>query len=359
MVNVNLGPLKLSSDLILAPMMDVTTPSYILMIQHYGGLGFYSIPMVFVNQISQAPKTVKPVLEFAEKNIPSSVQICGSGKSYETIKMALDVLNSYDFSIVDVNAGCPARHTCNSGGGASLMKPHRFQDLQYLVHSIAKHSNKPVSVKIRTGWDSKDGLEGIVKMIEDEGASFLTIHGRLAKDGYSGTVDLDSIKKVKELSNIPIVGNGDIFNHTTYHLMKEITKVDAVMIGRAVMGFPATFAEIDAGEKSQKTSIVNHTSPLSHFYSELLVDREPNTPSKIQEYLQVLLNSIESLGSYYNNDKFKLIELRKNAIWMMKGMHNCAKTREKLGKIKNIRELLHYVHNSHFVKDLSPKTNMA
>ncbi len=352
MVSVKLGSLELSSDLLLAPMMDVTTPSYVQMINHYGGLGLYSMPMVFINQISQAPKTVKPVLEFAEKNTPSSIQICGSGKSYETIKEALDILNSYNFSVIDVNSGCPARHTCNSGGGASLMKPHRFKDLQHLIHSTIKLSNKPVSVKIRTGWDSKDGMESIIKMVQEEGAIFLTIHGRLAKQGYSGVVDLRSIKLAKEISTIPVVGNGDVFNGRTYTIMKEFTNVDAVMIGRAAMGYPETFNEIINDDKNVKF-LKPDTDLQSMFYDELKIVRPINTPDKIQDYLKILLDSVENLGRYYNNDKFKLTELRRNAIWMIKGVYNCTKIREKIGKTKKLSELSDYVFSSQFIRDLT------
>ncbi len=353
MTSVKLGPLTLSTDLLLAPMMDVTTPSYVQMIQYYGGMGFYSMPMVFINQISQAPKTIRPVLEFAEKNTPSSVQICGSGKSYETIKDALEILNSYNFSVIDINSGCPARHTCNSGGGASLMKPHRFNDLQYLIQSTLRLSNKPVSVKIRTGWDTKEGFEHIVKMVENEGAAFLTVHGRLAKQGYSGVVDIESIKLAKKIVNIPVVGNGDVFNSNTYELMKKITNVDAIMIGRAAMGFPTTFRD----SLKVPTTFVNAT--IEEFYQELNVNREPNAPILIQGHMRILLDSIEQLGKYYNNDKFKLVELKRNAIWMMKGAYNCAKIREKIGKIKKLSELLDYIFSSRFISDLTPKIDMA
>ena len=357
MTTVKLGPLTLDSDLLLAPMMDVTTPSYVQLIKHYGGLGLYSMPMVFINQISQAPKTIRPILEFAEQNTPSSVQICGSGKSYETIKDALEVLNSYNFSIVDINCGCPARHTCNSGGGASLMKPHRYNDLQHLVQSTIKLSNKPVSVKIRIGWDNKDSMEQIIKMVEDEGASFLTIHGRLAKQGYSGVVDIESITRAKELSNIPVVGNGDVFNHRSYQNMKQITEVDAIMIGRGAMGFPETFSEIANNTESFESS-KESSELITQFYDELNVERTAHTPEKIQEYLKLLLESIEPLGKYYNNDRFKLAELRRNAIWMMKGAYNCAKIREKVGKTKKITELIDYVFSSEFITDLT-KINTA
>jgi tRNA-dihydrouridine synthase B len=352
MVNVKLGSLRLSSDLLLAPMMDVTTPSYVMMIESFGGLGLYSMPMVFINQIAQAPKTIRPVLEFAESHTPSSVQICGSGKSHETIKEALDILNSYNFTVLDINCGCPARHTCNSGGGASLMKSHRFNDLHHLIHSTISLSNKPVSVKIRTGWDSKRGLDQIIKMVEDEGAIFLTVHGRLAKQGYSGVVDIQSIKHTKEQCSIPVVGNGDVFNYQTYAFMKHITNVDAIMIGRSAMGFPKTFANI----WSSKNSLSQYQGDLiTHFYDELESPREINTPEEIQANLRILLHSIETLGPYYNNDKFKLVELKRNAIWMMKGMYNCAKNREQVGKTKKLSELLEYVFSSLFVSNLTKK----
>ncbi|MHA1340304.1 MAG: tRNA-dihydrouridine synthase [Promethearchaeota archaeon] len=398
---IKLGPLTLNSDLILAPMMDVTTPSYISTCKNFGGLGFYIYPMIFINQIAAAPKTVIPHMEFVEKSRPSAVQICGNGRSIEIIKKAIDILNSYNFDVIDINGGCPARHTCNSGGGASLLKPHRFNDFKNLVHNTIKLSNKPVSVKIRIGWTNKEGLEEICRLVQDEGAIFLTVHGRFASQNYSREVDLNSIKKIKEQMDIPVVGNGDVTNIIAYEIMKKKTNVDAVMIGRASQGNPQIFSEIyymekriqdilknancncDLGNSNDyanyslgdlikeyrdfnlpQHSVVSNkinqimSIPLSKikeldYYGEwrdYIINI--NTVEKIRKNVNVFLKSIENLSDFWNNERFKLIELRRNIIWMLKGMHNATNIKPKIAKIRDLSELLNYVYGDQFEKDL-------
>ena len=197
-------------------------------------------------------------------------------------------------------------------------------------------------------------MDQIIKMVADEGAAFLTIHGRLAKQGHSGIVDIESIKRAKELSTIPVVGNGDVFNYRTYALMKKLTNVDAIMIGRAAMGYPETFADIISdSDNGSDIESKDQQNAQSLFNEELKSERKINSPEKIQEYIKLLLSSIESFGPYYNNENFKTVELRRNAIWMMKGAYNSAKIREKVGRTKKLNELIEYVFSSQFVIDLT------
>ncbi len=350
----------METDLLMAPMMDVTTPSYILLRKHFGGVGMYTLPMVFVNQIVAAPKTIKPFAEFIEKNRPSGIQICGSGRSLEDIKKAIEILNSYDFDLIDINSGCPARHTCNSGGGASLMKPHRHNDLKNLIHTTIKFSNKPVSVKIRTGWDSKEGLKETVEMIENENPIFLTVHGRTAKQNYSGIVDLEAIRKVVNWVDIPVIGNGDIYSYKTYKIMKETTGISAVMIGRSTMENPKLFSEInnegiiDINISDELKEISTIPIEFSHKFKEN--HHKINKSSDIKNYINILLDFINGMDKYWNNERFKVIELRRNIIWMLKGVFNSAKIREKIGKTRELNILLDYINSDVFYNDLDPNS---
>ncbi|MHA1728080.1 MAG: tRNA dihydrouridine synthase [Promethearchaeota archaeon] len=356
-----LGHLRLDTNIILAPMMDITTPSYILLRKYYGTVGLYTIPMVFINQINAAPKNIRPAAEFAEKNRPSSIQICGSGRSSEDIKTAVEILNTYEFDFLDINCGCPAKHTCKSGGGASLMQPHRFNDLQRLINSAVSTSNKPVSVKIRIGWNSTDGLREIVKMIENENASFLTVHGRLAEQRYSGIVDLESIKKVKEYANIPVIGNGDVYSYESYTVMKKFTGVDAVMIGRASMGNPKVFGDIEQKLKlnmdDKREYLGENTTEEGKAHSIFLPEyrakvQKINTVTDIRGYISKISEIIGKLDKYWNNNRLKLKEIRRNAIWMLRGSYNAAKVREKIGRIKLIKKLVEYINGDKFKMDL-------
>lgn len=352
---------SLETDLIMAPMMDVTTPSFVKMCKSFGGVGLYSLPMVFINQIRAAPKTIKYIAKFAEKERPSTLQICGSGKSIEDVEGAVDILNSYDFDILDINSGCPARHTCNSGGGVSLMKPHRFRDLSNLVNTTIKKSNKPVSVKIRKGWESEEGLKEIIKMIEDAGAIFITIHGRTAKDKYGNIVDLDSIKRVKNSVNIPVIGNGDVNNFETYDYMKHYTKVNAVMIGRASQQNPRVFSEINNAKNKGTITYPDRNiedrngNTIPEVFSKEYKSKtfKINSYDEIVENLTVLLKSINDLDSFWNNDRFKNIELKRNAIWMLKGVDNGTEAKRKLSRIREWDKLENYLFGDEFKLDLN------
>lgn len=347
MTNIKLGSLRIETDLLLAPMMDVTTPPYIMLCKHYGGVGLYTMPMVFVNQIVAAPKTIRPWMEFVEKNRPSGIQICGSGRSSDHIQNAMEILNSYNFDFVDINSGCPARHTCNSGGGASLLKPFRFNELHNLVKTTISSSNKPVSVKIRLGWDTPEGLDSIIKMVEQEGADFLTVHGRIAIQGYGGQVNLEKIKYIKQKVNIPVVGNGDVECYQSYKIMKEITGVDAVMIGRAAQGHPTIFSEI----LKQKDKSIDDFDYYGTWRGRAVI---VNSIDKIREYSKVLLDGIEQLGPFWNNDRLKHTELHRNIFWMLRSVPNTHKIKPKIGKMKDIKELTDYIFGNEFDRDLKP-----
>ena len=350
-------PLDFSATaLLMAPMQDVTTPAFVLLRKYYGGVSFYTMPMIFVNQIVTAPKTIRHIAEFVENHRPGGVQLVGSGRSIDDVKRAVEILNSYNFDVLDINCGCPAKHTCRSGGGASLMQSHRFKDLQNLIRTTISTSNKPVSVKIRLGWDSVEGLLEVSEMIEKEGAAFLTVHGRLARQRYSGIADLKPIRHIKMNLNIPVVGNGDVCNFKSYSIMKNYTGADAVMIGRASMGNPKLFGEINRKSKDLDTSQENTQNS-----ADLLQDFEQqvkkkcvkiNTYSEIIEYSNKVLEIIEQLGNYWNNDRYKFVELKRNLIWTLKGCPNGRKLREKVSKIRELGILLDFIHGAEFKKNL-------
>lgn len=349
-------PLDFSATtLLMAPMQDVTTPAFVLLRKYYGGVSFYTMPMIFVNQIVTAPKTIRPIAEFVENHRPGGVQLVGSGRSVEDVKRAVEILNSYEFDVLDINCGCPAKHTCRSGGGASLMQPHRFKDLQNFLRTAISTSNNPVSVKIRLGWDSIEGLLELTEMVEKEGAAFVTVHGRLAKQGYSGIADLKSIRNIKMNLEIPVIGNGDICNFESYNIMKNYTGADAIMIGRASMGNPKLFAEI-----SQKSKDIGKFPENKADSTEILKDFELqvkekcvkiNTYSEIIEYSNKVIEIIELLGNYWNNERYKFVELKRHLIWALKGTNNGRKLREKVSKIRELGDLLIFIHSSEFKKN--------
>lgn len=337
---MKLGSIELPTDLLLAPLMDVTTPSFRQLICDLGGVGMVVTPMVFVQQIAVAPKTVIPLLEHIENQKPAAVQIVASGRNEEHIKKAIDVLSSFQFDILDINGGCPATHTMKSGGGGSLLKDyHQNVDssrFQRIIETAIKFSSRPVSVKTRLGFEREDEILDICKMIENSGAEFLTIHGRTVKQKYSGTINLDIIKQVKNTIEIPIVGNGDVTDYESYKKMKEKTGCDAVMIGRAVMSDPSLFNKIWEKQKSSKNDF------------ELPPFTERHSIEDIRQYLLKNNQFIESSSQFWNTDRFKCAEMRRLAIWFIKGIPGYKKVREKLSKFNIFDDLNSYIFSKSF-----------
>jgi len=324
---MKLGSLELKTDLLMAPMMDVTFPPVQELCRHYGGVGIIVTPMIFVNQIHRAPKTVKPLLEYVEKQRPVGVQIVASGRDKDALASTIDILNSYKFDFVDINAGCPARHTCGSGGGCNLIRTIEDGRLQTIVEYAVKHSDKPVSVKTRLGWSSAENCVEIAKKIESWNPEFLTIHGRIGIQGYTGSVDYVSIKKIKESLRIPVVGNGDVVDIPSFQKMKE-TGVDAVMIGRALTHNPKIFSIIQEFETTGKIQEYQPSIPL------------------VREYVEFLENYVNGMPVYWNNPRFKTGLFKTTTIGFIKGIPNYKRMRIKISMMKSYEEILSFVRST-------------
>ncbi|QEE17312.1 tRNA dihydrouridine synthase [Promethearchaeum syntrophicum] len=340
---MKLGSIELPTDLLLAPLMDVTTPSFRQLICDLGGVGLVVTPMVFVQQIALAPKTVLPHLEHIENQSPASVQIVASGRNEEHIKKAIDFLSSFQFDILDINGGCPATHTMKSGGGGALLRDYlregSISRFQKIIEAAIKYSSRPVSVKTRLGYEKEEEILEICKMIEKSGAEFLTIHGRTVKQKYQSEINFEFIKQVKNTVEIPVVGNGDVVDYESYKNMKDRTGCDAVMIGRAVMADPLVFNKIWQQQKSSKNDF--NLPPFT----------ERHSIEKIRQYLLKNHQFIESSSQFWNTERFKLAEMRRLAIWFIKGIRGYKKVRERLSKFNDIHELKSYIFSKSFEED--------
>jgi tRNA-dihydrouridine synthase B len=337
---MRLGPLELSSDLVLAPMMDITTPSFRLLIKHLGGVGLIVTPMVFVSQISAAPKTLGPHLEFIEKQRPCAVQIVASGRNSQQIQDAIEFLESYQFDILDINAGCPAPHTMTSGGGGALLKKGEQGRLISVVEKCLKFSSRPVSLKTRLGYENVTQIRETMQLLHQFPLAFLTLHGRTVKQKYSGDVNLDLIKEIKSNWSIPLVGNGNVKDYLTYKHMKDYTDCDAVMIGRAVMQDPNIFSKI-----------ISQINAASQNRAIPIYPRIP-TIETLRTYLQQDLLLIEQLSKFWNNPRFKLAELRRLAIWGIKGIRGYRRTREIISKINDFEQLREFIFGPKLLSNL-------
>ncbi|MHA1146596.1 MAG: tRNA dihydrouridine synthase, partial [Candidatus Helarchaeota archaeon] len=199
------------------------------------------------------------------------------GKDPKILSMVMDRLNSYEFDGFDLNLGCPSPDSIRDGiGGALLRTPKK---IPALLNTMLDSTNKAVSAKIRIGFDgtSINALK-VAKLIEREGADFMTIHGRTVHAKYSGTNNLDVIRLVKQKIDIPLIGNGDIIDGISARRMLEKTKCDLIMVGRAAIGYPNIFQEINQylkGLRVHTLSRENYKKVLQDYFT-LLQDTHPN-----------------------------------------------------------------------------------
>jgi len=318
-MSFKVGQLEIHNKIILAPMAGVSNSPFRILSKTYGA------GLVFAEMVSDKgllynnEKTLK-LLYMTDYEKPMAQQIFGSDlKTMVEAAIYIDVHSNCD--IIDINMGCPVpKVAIKAQAGASLMKN---PDLIYdIVSEIVKKVSKPVTVKIRSGWDhnSVNAVE-VAQKIEKAGASAITVHARTRSQGYSGLADLDVIKQVKEAVSIPVFGNGDVIDGPSAKRMLEYTGCDAVMIGRAALGNPWIFREVDAYLKEGKT--IERPSLLE-------------VKDMIISHLDAL---IELKGEYQ-----AVLEMRSHGPWYLKGMEHASTLRAQLSQSKTRDEVVHHLN---------------
>jgi len=228
---LKIGNVKLENNIILAPMAGVTDLPFRMICKKYGDPGLVCTEMASSRAIFYNDEKTKKLLNTEGEKKPISIQIFGNSPDIMS-KAAKKVEGIAD--IIDINMGCPAPKVVKNGDGSKLLL--NLDLAGDIVKSVVESVNKPVTVKIRKGWDAKNiVVVEAAKVIEKAGASAITVHGRTREEYYSGRVDLESIKKVKEAVDIPVIGNGDIKTPEDAKNMFEKTNVDGIMVGRATI----------------------------------------------------------------------------------------------------------------------------
>jgi len=312
---LKIGNVNIDGKVFLAPMAGVCNSAFRKIIKEMG------CSLVFAEMVSDKgliynSQKTKDMLYFEECERPIAQQIFGSDKDtfVEAARMVYDIMKP---DIIDINMGCPVpKVAVKSQAGAALLKsPDKIREIvSAVVHAVPV----PVTVKIRSGWDSNSiNAVEVAKICEEAGASAITVHGRTRSQGYSGTVDLDIIKKVKESVSIPVIGNGDIKSAEDAKRMIDYTKCDAVMIGRGVLGNPWLIKEI-----------------VSYLEEGILIDK-PSYIDKINmcyKHLDYLL--------MIKNEKVSVLEMRSHIGWYLKGIPNAQSTKEACFKATTKDELI-------------------
>lgn len=320
---MKLGTLVLENNLILAPLQRVTTAPYRQFCRKFGKIGLVSVPMLYIKGIQNNPRTVLSNLYKIEKERPISVQLIGSDPI--ALRESIDFLESYQFDVLDINAGCPSKRAIKAKEGGYLL--NNLKKLSSLIKVATKYSSHLVSLKVRTGFKNSDNIDNLAKIVNKSSIEFITIHGRTVKDRFDDTVlDLKAVKKLKDLLKVPIVGNGSINSPQSAKEFLDFTKVDAIMIGRGTMGNPEIFHQINTYLKEGVELVFNNN----------LIKMKKH----IDLYEQCINNHINEYTEFpYPIKRYKFMELKRNSIWLTKNIQTSTDIRIKISKAKTLDEL--------------------
>lgn len=309
---LKIGSKTLENNIILAPMAGVTDKAFRIITKPFGPALMYT-EMVSGKGLLYKNKKTQVLLDVLDEEKPTAAQIFGHEPDVMA-KIANDALSS-GAEFIDINMGCPAPKIVNNGDGSALMKnPNLASDI---IKAVKQSLNVPLTVKFRMGWDENNiNAVEFAKIAEASGADAITIHGRTRMQFYSGTADLDIIKKVKEAVKIPVIGNGDITSGNAAKEMFDYTGCDGIMIGRAAQGNPWIFKEV-----------------ISYLRNE---DYEVPSLSERLDVAQKHLNLLVE----FKGEKRGILEARKHMAWYFKGVLGGAALRQKINECQTLDEMM-------------------
>jgi tRNA-dihydrouridine synthase B len=308
---MKIGNVNLSSDVLLGPMAGVTDLAFRKICMDFD-CGLLVTEMVSSKAMHYKDKKTAKLLELDPKEI-AAIQIFGSEP--DIMAEAAETLNQHANVILDINMGCPAPKIVKNGDGSALMKnPKLAGDI---IRAVVDKSIKPVTVKIRKGWDDTlvNAVE-IAKIAEANGAATVIVHGRTRDQFFAGQADYQIIKEAIQALSIPVVGNGDVFSVEDAIRMKEVTACDGIMIARGAQGNPWLLREV------------------AHYLKTGQVLDKPTFDEKIQVALRHFDLLLEIKG-----DHIGLLEMRKHASWYIKGIPGASRIKSEINRSKNIEEV--------------------
>ena len=309
---LKIGDVELSNNLILVPMAGVTDLPFRLLCKEQGA-GLVCMEMVSAKAIYYHNKNTESLLEIDRRETPVSLQLFGSDP--DIISGMAKKIEDRPFSILDINMGCPVPKVVNNGEGSALMKNPGL--VEEIVSKTVKAIRKPVTVKIRKGFDEEhiNAVE-IARIAESAGAAAVAVHGRTREQYYHGKADWDIIRRVKDAVRIPVIGNGDVDSPGAARRMLEETGCDGIMIGRGAQGNPWIFHQIlrwmETGEEEKKPDL--------------------------QEVKEMILRHGRLLTEY-KGEYTGVREMRKHVAWYTSGYPNSSKLRGRINEAQTLEEL--------------------
>ena len=309
---MEIGNLKLENPYILAPMAGVTDLPFRLLCKEQGA-GLLCMEMISAKALQYKNKNTKVLLAIHPQEYPVSLQLFGSDP--KIISEQAKRIEDLPFQILDINMGCPVPKVVKNGEGSALMKNPKL--VFEIVSQLVKAIEKPVTVKIRKGFDD-DHINAVemAKIVEANGAAAVAVHGRTREQYYSGKADWQIIRRVKEAVKIPVIGNGDIFTPQDAKRMIEETGCDAIMAARGARGNPWLFRDIiDYLEKG-----ILHEKP------------------SLKEMTDMMLRHAE-MHIRYKGEYQGIREMRKHVAWYTAGYYGSARMRQAVNEVESYEAL--------------------
>lgn len=309
---LKIGSVTLPNNLILAPMAGVTDLPFRLLCKEQGA-GLLCMEMVSAKAILYKNRNTESLLEIDPRENPVSLQLFGS--DLEIISNIAHQIEDRPFDILDLNMGCPVPKIVNNGEGSALMKNPKLAG--EIIRETVKAIDKPVTVKIRKGFDDEhiNAVE-MAKIAEDAGAAAVAVHGRTREQFYSGRADWDIIRQVKEAVSIPVIGNGDLLTAEDVIAMEQRTGCDGFMIARGAQGNPWIFRQI------------------LHYFETGEHLAKPTLEEVTQMILRHARMMLEFKGEYIG-----IREIRKHAAWYTAGYPNSARLRVAINNVESFEAL--------------------
>ena len=299
--SIKIGYIRLKNNLFLAPMLGFTNFAFRELIQETAKISAFT-EMISINALSKDSNYCKDQLKInGEKNL--FYQFFGNDEK-KLNKSIENILKHNEIKFINLNCGCPAADIISQGAGSALLK--RESKICSMIKECKKEYNIPFTIKIRTGFDYPKHLN--YEKLENNGLDAIFLHGRTKKQQYSGKIDLNFIKETKELSNIPIIINGDIHNSKIIEDYYKKTNCDGFMIGRGALKNPFIFEELLTNKKNK--SFEDKINFLDNYYKLLIKDT-----------------------------KMGFNEAKNLSMFICKDVSNASVAREKISKVKTFSEI--------------------